>query len=296
MVARRRLANPLVTWAVEREAIRRRKEAGEPRPWTTDPIMSVYRFCNVRRREDRVSQWLLKNVLTEENIKRDLWSFIQFSALCRWINWPPTIAGIINSGYWPKKRIDFKKIGDFVEAQCQSKVKTWTGAYLINMPKGTGLPKGRAIAEFVIGSELKRIKKPLLAALETKKLRTVWEVLQTGECYGSFMSGQICADWSYTSLLKDATDLYKWAPVGPGSLRGYNRLLGFPIKQKAPSEEVWCAQLQVWRRELIEALGPEYEDLELMSVQSCMCETDKMLRVLNGEGRPRSKYQQQQLF
>ena len=43
----------LVAWALEREAIRLRKEAGRPLPWTDDPILATGRFCNVYREYDR---------------------------------------------------------------------------------------------------------------------------------------------------------------------------------------------------------------------------------------------------
>lgn len=51
----------LVYWIREREAIRLKKEAGQPRPWTDDEILDTYRFCNVRRMDDKVSKWLLEN-------------------------------------------------------------------------------------------------------------------------------------------------------------------------------------------------------------------------------------------
>ena len=48
--------NRLVYFITEREAIRLKKEAGEPKPWTSDPILQQYRFCNVRRMDDKVSK------------------------------------------------------------------------------------------------------------------------------------------------------------------------------------------------------------------------------------------------
>ena len=53
--------NRFLYWIKERESIRKKKEAGNPKPWTDDPILQNYRFCNVRRMDDTVSQWLLKN-------------------------------------------------------------------------------------------------------------------------------------------------------------------------------------------------------------------------------------------
>ena len=48
----------LVYWMIERDRIRTAKEAGKPKPWTTDPLLRDYRWCNVRRMDDRVSVWL----------------------------------------------------------------------------------------------------------------------------------------------------------------------------------------------------------------------------------------------
>src|SRR5690242_934398 len=45
-----------VEYMVERENIRLKKEAGEPRPWTTDKILSTYKFTNVRR----INDWTTK--------------------------------------------------------------------------------------------------------------------------------------------------------------------------------------------------------------------------------------------
>jgi len=68
--------NPLVEFAVKREALRKAKEAGGPPPWTIDEILQKYRFCNVRRADDRVSKWLIENVLLERFIKKDLDEFL----------------------------------------------------------------------------------------------------------------------------------------------------------------------------------------------------------------------------
>jgi alpha-glutamyl/putrescinyl thymine pyrophosphorylase clade 1 len=36
----------------ERETIRLRRAQGLPRPWTADPILHSYRFCNIKREDD----------------------------------------------------------------------------------------------------------------------------------------------------------------------------------------------------------------------------------------------------
>ena len=86
---------------------------------------------------------------------------------------------------------------------------------------------------------------------------------------------------------KQAEDLYAWAPVGPGSSRGLNRLLGRPLNKSWEQSE-FNEQLRIIWTEIAEQL--DMEDLTLHDVQNCMCELDKMWRVLAGEGAPRSIY------
>src|ERR1035437_10233742 len=49
-------------FASERLAIFMRRATGEPGPWTNDPILATYKFCNVFRAGDRVSQYMIRNV------------------------------------------------------------------------------------------------------------------------------------------------------------------------------------------------------------------------------------------
>ena len=50
-------------FAYERQNIFIKKLNGEPYPWTNDEILNTYKFCNSYRVNDRVSQYLLKNVI-----------------------------------------------------------------------------------------------------------------------------------------------------------------------------------------------------------------------------------------
>lgn len=50
-------------FAYERQTIFWKKLNGEDAPWTTDKILQKFKFCNSYRINDRVSQYLLKNVI-----------------------------------------------------------------------------------------------------------------------------------------------------------------------------------------------------------------------------------------
>ncbi|MFK5283986.1 nucleotide kinase domain-containing protein, partial [Lacticaseibacillus paracasei] len=51
----------LFTFIQERHDIYKRKQAGLPKPWTSDSILQKYRFCNVYRELDTQTKWLSEN-------------------------------------------------------------------------------------------------------------------------------------------------------------------------------------------------------------------------------------------
>src|SRR6266545_1456341 len=65
-------------FAAERQRIFHHRAAGKPHPWTQDPILSRHKFTNVYRAADRVSQYLISEVIyngpqdTEELVFRVL--------------------------------------------------------------------------------------------------------------------------------------------------------------------------------------------------------------------------------
>ena len=51
------------SFLIERQRILFKRLQGAPPPWTLDPILGSYRFTNVYRATDRVSQYLIRNVI-----------------------------------------------------------------------------------------------------------------------------------------------------------------------------------------------------------------------------------------
>ena len=299
MVERRKPASidPLLHWASEREKIRLKKLEGLPPPWTNDPFLNKYRFCNVRRRDDRVSQWLINNAYNcDDDMGRHV--FIQWVALCRWINWPPTLEHIISDGHLlTNTSIDLPGIGDVIDDLVLEGDKAWTGAYMVRAPskkKYPGVTKGRFVAETVVGAlaDRKVFDKIGGDLLTNQSCKATWENFVALNNWGSFMAGQVVADLTYTPLLSGAYDLCTWAPQGPGSKRGFNRLLGRPLKTKIEETE-WTEKLQEWRWQVVKVTGLE---INLMDLQNFLCETDKYLRVKYGEGRPRSTYKPESAY
>jgi hypothetical protein len=79
----------LLYWIQEREAIRLRRATGQLRPWTNDPILDSWSFCNVRREDDRVTCWIAVNWREPHANDQDLFFAM---AVARLVNWPDTLA------------------------------------------------------------------------------------------------------------------------------------------------------------------------------------------------------------
>ena len=268
----------------QRETLRLRKES-EQEPWTTDPILAKYRFCNIRRRDDRVSEWL-QGIIAEYPNASHLGPWL---ALARFVNWPPTLRMLLDNGISPAKPISWGLAGKLLDYRCEQGIKTWTGAYMVRAERQAEGKKGRYVCEVALQRCFESKAEALGIAIAEGRREVVHGVLQSAYGWGSFMAGQVVDDWTWTDLLRDATDHFTWAPQGPGSLRGLNWLKGRPLTRKIDIAE-WQQDLMLLRERVVADLGNEYHDLTLMDVQNMMCEHSKYCRATEGGSPPRSLY------
>jgi hypothetical protein len=267
-------------WIKERESIRLKKEAGKPKPWTDDEILQSYRFCNVRRMDDKVSQWLLHNWYEPHF---DHPNMLLACALARFINKPETLRALTHIVF-PQDRARThwkpKRIVETLRSLKEGGNTIFTSAYMV---RGMGgVDKIDSVVNYYV--------QPLVGIkFSTTTMRRVWEKLLPKYGMGSFVAGQIVADlrWAVTGAWIDAP---YWAPIGPGSHRGVNRILGRKLKQ--PMSQLEFLDLL---HDLIE-FGTErlqasiVKRLEGIDWQNTLCEFDKYERALWQEGKPKQKY------
>ena len=65
------LYSTLWRFASERHRIYLQRVAGHPQPWTSDPVLSTYRFTNAFRAADRVSQYLIRMAYSDPDANDD---------------------------------------------------------------------------------------------------------------------------------------------------------------------------------------------------------------------------------
>jgi hypothetical protein len=266
----------LVYWIEERYAIFKRKEANEPKPWTTDPILKEYRFCNVHRENDKVTRWIADNWRDPNTNDPDVW-FAMFVA--RHINWPDTMALLDYPVPWEGGD---RLIALAREVKQQGR-KLMGGAYMITTHGGLGTIEHFLAELFDVAWARRDFLRPRLA----EPLKEFFERLTSLEHIGNFLAGQVIADTKYTLLLEHSPDWWTWACSGPGSMRGLNRLYGKPVKRVETNEEKWYHEF-LYAYELVKERT--FIDLHAQDFQNCLCEFDKYMRVFLGEGKPRSRY------
>ena len=110
---------------------------------------------------------------------------------------------------------------------------------------------------------------------------------------GPFMTNQVVTDMKYTRYLGAASDCGTFVLAGPGTQRGLNRLHGLDLGHAWRQEDASAALAEL--RAVVARAAPEFVDAlrDLNTISNVCCETDKYLRVLLGEGKPRARYVQQ---
>lgn len=278
--------SPLWHWVRERERIRTQKDAGAPPPWTDDPVLATYRFCNVRREDDRVTVWVRENIREPYADHSLLWLML---CAARQINWPDTLAELIRSGAWPDRSTFHPRDMTMVlNARKQSGLKVYTGAYMISAPSTKGADKQAYIAEKVIGGLWERHTAFAAAFAEhsAATMQRAHEKIMRTNGWGPFMAYQAVVDMRFTRLLRDAPDVATWAAAGPGTIRGLNRVHGRAV-DGALSQGQALAEMRA-----IHKIAPAETGvaMDLSDVPNILCETDKYLRVKLGQGKPRALY------
>jgi hypothetical protein len=156
----------------------------------------------------------------------------------------------------------------------------YAGAYMITGSLDAARPKTEQSVH-IVADIIHRYGR-----IDPSSMEATWSRLRAFKGLGSFMAGQVVADlrWAITGTWADKC---RWAPMGPGSERGLNRLHTRATTNKL-TQEGFLEQLR--------DLWDEYSSLkglpaiEMMDLQNCLCEFDKYERTLWGEGRPKQLF------
>ena len=289
-----------------RELASIRKGMGLPRPWTDDDIINTYRFCNVDRNDDRVTQWIHKVIIgphrcsryAEYPLRRPVSNSLWFKlVIARLINQPHTLNAMAGSLWWHDSDLH----PDWEERLIAASAKmallgktTFNAAYIVST---NGVKKDKLT--YVIEDVLRPLEKGTPAAREC--CCAIWgEWLRSFNGMGAFLTNQVITDMRYTTYLPKCVtkDWETFVYPGPGTRRGVNRLLGRDKDASMREADVIKVVLETrdnivknYKTLLPQASWhiPEIFD-DPNNVSNCFCEFDKYVRATTGEGRPKQVY------
>ncbi len=263
-----------INFVNERQSVTDKRAAGLPKPWTKDPILQQYRFCNVMREDDKVTKWIAQHWRSPHKDDPELWFAM---VVARHINAPATLEHLEYPVPWNKKR--FYSV---IENRQQRDMRIYNAAYMI-VPRQTSIPKDEYLAERIFSPMWK--ERNSVRPVRGDTLQSFYERLFRFWGMGPFMSAQIIADLKYVAPLKVAPDWWTFAKSGPGSRRGLNRMMGRPVNA-GMTEEKWYEEAhKLWK-----ATEGKIPKIHMADINNCLCEFSKYEKVRTGEGTPKQRY------
>jgi hypothetical protein len=265
-------------FASERQAAFERRVNGEPGPWSDDPILQTFKFCNVYRAADRVSQFMISEVAyhdepcSAEDRLFQIMAFRTFSKIETWrevrrlLGRYPTLDDLAQCRFKDALDETRRRLGGL-----------YTGAFILCATDAYGqrLKHHNHVELFRHMFLHDQLGKQML---EAHSLRQVYELLHQYPLMGDFMSYQTAIDLNYSDLINFSEN--EFTQPGPGSLRGINKAF-VDLGGYTPAEAIqWMVDNQ--EREF-ERLGLPFgglwgRPLHAIDCQGLFCELDKYCR------------------
>lgn len=265
-------------FAAERHAIFERRVSNAAPPWTIDEILRRFKFCNVYRAADRVSQFLIHEVVySDERITVadrlfQIVAFRLFSKIETWrglrriVGQSPTLIELRDGR--------FEAALDRLREEANG---LYTGAFILcaNDAYGRRL-KHRNHVELLRHMFLKDDLAARL--LEARSLRAVYELLHKYPLMGDFMSYQITIDLNYSSALAFSEN--DFTKAGPGALRGVRKAFVDTGGLSPEGIILWMVdhQEEEFNRRGLSFNGLWGRPLHAIDCQGLFCEVDKYCR------------------
>lgn len=266
-----------VAFITAREEVRQLKKVHVP--WAgTDPIIAKYRFCNVRRNDDRVTKWIHGNVMMPNRNDPNLWFFL---VAARLFNLPQSLDAIVP--YLRPFRPD--RIRGILHGRKAEGLNNFNAAYIVST-NGRSMDKVDYLLDCVL-QPMWAARRNFTDSMRGASLSDLHTVLTGFAGLGSFMAAQVLADLKYADPVK-WPDFHTFAASGPGSKRGLNRVMG-RAATKNYNEARFKEDLLLLRTATNKLLGWR-TPITAQDIQNCLCEFDKYERVRLGEGVPKQIY------
>ncbi|WP_162606470.1 nucleotide kinase domain-containing protein [Jiangella asiatica] len=282
------------TFAARRQQIYTARLRGDAGPWTEDPILRNHRFTNCFRASDRVSQYLLANVIYDgiQDFDEVVFRTLLFKLFNKIETWELLLAEVGETPTW--KSFDLDEYDAVLTRNFASGRRLYSAAYVMAPPK--------------LGAERKhtnhlRLLRDIMeadvpAALQSAPtMQRAFELLRALPGLGDFLAFQYVIDLNYSEGLD--FDEMDFVVAGPGAKDGIRKCFG---PGAAGIESDIIAYMAESQDEHFERLELRFDGLfgrplQLIDCQNLFCEVDKYARVahpavagLSGRSRIKQRF------
>lgn len=266
----------------ERMDIFWRRYEGQNYPYSKDPILTNNKFTNVYRSLDRVSQYLIKDVIynsKNENAKAEdillrIIMFKIFNKIDTWEFLEQEIGELTIENFDPTQIS--KSLTDLIKLQ-----PIFNGAYMM-----TGTHQNYNHLKSKHEKWLHMVKDEFITnrkfdkIINAKSLEEVYNILNGCAFLGGFLSYQYAIDFNYSTAIN--FDENSFVKAGIGAIRGIKKCF-------TDLEKYTCEDAIKFTQDNLEHYQEKFgqnkfknlfgRNPTLLDLQNCFCETDKYLRV-----------------
>lgn len=262
--------------AAERQKIFFKRIAGDKPPYSSDPILQEFKFANAYRASDRVSQFLIKEVIYSHNFSprdtvfRTIF-FRLFNKIETWERIEHKLRDSIAAG-----NFDVNIYSDIIKDIILSNSPIYGNAFILCANKAFGFNK-KYMNHLALLEKIE--KESILEKIQhSQSLKEIYEILIKLPLIGEFMAYQLAVDINYSDIFKFSENSFTKA--GPGAKRGIKKV--FTDKGGMSDEEIIIRMVEIQDVEF-SRLNLDFKDLwgrklHAIDCQGLFCETDKYSR------------------
>ena len=264
-------------FANERQNIFIKKLNGDTPPWTNDPILKTYKFCNSYRVNDRVSQYLLKNVIYNGKTYKDedmLFRIILFKLFNKESTWELLLKEFKDITL---STFDMKEYSKVLTNAINNNIKIYNDAYISCATKAFGYDR-KHDNHLALLNKMFIIDKVQDKILKCTNMEQAFKIIKSYSLIGNFMAYQLITDINYSNIVDWKED--EFTVAGPGSLRGIRKC--FIDKGNLSNEDIirymYNHQEEEFKRLNLNFKTIGNRKLQLIDIQNIFCELDKYCR------------------
>jgi hypothetical protein len=283
-------------FAAERQNVYFNRLKGLAQPWTDDSILRTFKFTNAYRASDRVSQYLIRNVIYRADLSPDVREVFFRIMLFKFFNKIETWELLEHAlGKLTFADFTFRRYDELLSEALRRGHRIYSAAYIMP-PGGTAFGhhfKHQNHLDLLVS--MLRNDVPLRLQ-DARRMQEGFEILKSFPTIGDFLAYQFITDVNYSEITHFSER--EFVVPGPGARDGIRKCFS-DLGGLTEAEMIrFVADSQEGE---FERLGLKFKDLwgrplQLIDCQNLFCETDKYARVAHPEvkgisGRLRIKQQ-----